>query len=178
MTNEKKLDFPAYQQKEDDSTLADVIDRVIEKGTSLQGDLVLEVAEIELIYVGLRLVISSAPFNNKSKNNLSSDREEIKRLNKKLREIEADIVRLPKFSSPEKTEKGLAKLVLALIVLLKELMEKEAVRKIDKNELKKRQIQKLGITFQILDKKIEELKKVFGIKEDLNLDLGPLGKLR
>jgi hypothetical protein len=79
---------------------------------------------------------------------------------------------------PAKVERGLAKLVLTVIELLRRLMEKQAVRKMEGGTLTEIQIDGLGEAFRRLEAKMEELKRVFGLKdEELNLDLGPLGNL-
>jgi len=77
---------------------------------------------------------------------------------------------------PEKVEQGLAKLVLSLIELLRQLMERQAIRRMESGSLSPDEIERLGATFMKLEKRMEELKEHFGI-DDLNLDLGPLGKL-
>lgn len=78
----------------------------------------------------------------------------------------------------EDVSKGLAKLVLTVIELLRELLERQALRSIDSGTLSKEEINNLGITFMKLAEKMEELKSQFGLKtEDLNIDLGPIGKL-
>ena len=74
--------------------------------------------------------------------------------------------------------KGLAKLVLTIIELLRELLERQAIRRIDSGTLTREEMNNLGTTFMKLAEKMEELKSQFGLKtEDLNIDLGPLGKL-
>lgn len=79
---------------------------------------------------------------------------------------------------PKKVEQGLAKLVLTLVELLRKLMEKQALRRMDLGTLTEKQIDQLGEAFMRLDEKMKELKEVFGLKdEDLNLDLGPVGDL-
>lgn len=78
----------------------------------------------------------------------------------------------------EKVEQGLAKLVLTLIELLRRLMEKQAITRIENNSLTDEQIEELGSTFMKLNEKMEELKEIFELQdEDLNLNLGPLGDL-
>jgi len=79
---------------------------------------------------------------------------------------------------PENVEKGLARLVLTLVELLRKLMEKQAVRRIDDKQLNAEEVERMGNAFFLLDKKMEQLKKTFDLKDgDLNLDLGPLGDL-
>ena len=85
------------------------------------------------------------------------------------RRVEAD---------PEKVEQGLAQLVLTLIELLRQLMERQALRRIEQGTLDDEQIERLGLTFMRLAERMEELKAQFGLRdEDLNLHLGPLGNL-
>ncbi|MBI3336422.1 gas vesicle protein K [Candidatus Peregrinibacteria bacterium] len=78
----------------------------------------------------------------------------------------------------EKVEKGLVKLVLTVVELLRKLMERQAIRRMEGGSLRPRKMEELGLAFLRLDEKMKELKKFFGLKdEDLNLNLGPLGNL-
>lgn len=73
---------------------------------------------------------------------------------------------------------GLGQLVLTLIRLLHELLERQAIRRIDAGSLTDEQIERLGVTLMRQAQEIERLKEEFGLRdEDLNLDLGPLGTL-
>ena len=84
--------------------------------------------------------------------------------------------RLPLDSS--KVEQGLAKLVLTIIELLRQLMERQAMRRVESDSLTDEQLEELGLTLMRLEEKMEELKMIFGLEaEDLNIELGPLGKL-
>jgi hypothetical protein len=68
--------------------------------------------------------------------------------------------------------------VLTIVELLRELMERQALRRIDGGGLSEEQVERLGRTFMLLDRRMAELRDVFGLTEDdLNLDLGPLGRL-
>jgi gas vesicle protein GvpK len=81
-------------------------------------------------------------------------------------------------ADPESVERGLAQLVLTIVELLRQLMERQALRRIDGGTLSDEQIERLGRTFMELDKRMEELRHEFGLDiEDLNLNLGPLGNL-
>jgi uncharacterized protein YjiS (DUF1127 family) len=85
------------------------------------------------------------------------------------RRVEAD---------PERVEQGLAQLVLTLVELLRQLMERQALRRMDNGTLTDEEIDRLGETFMKLEQRMEQLKREFGLEDkDLNLDLGPLGKL-
>ena len=78
----------------------------------------------------------------------------------------------------ESLEKGLAQLVLTLVELIRQLMERQALRRIEGGTLSSDEVERLGETFMLLEQKMEELREHFELeKEDLNIDLGPLGKL-
>jgi Gas vesicle protein K len=81
-------------------------------------------------------------------------------------------------ADPERVEQGLAQLVLTLIELLRQLMERQALRRMEQGSLDDDQIERLGETFMKLEQRMEELKREFGLEDrDLNLNLGPLGDL-
>ena len=73
---------------------------------------------------------------------------------------------------------GLGQLVLTLVKLLHELLERQAIRRAEAGSLSEQQIERLGLTLMRQAEEIERLRKEFGLEEeDLNLDLGPLGRL-
>ncbi|RJX35690.1 MAG: gas vesicle protein K [Desulfarculus sp.] len=79
---------------------------------------------------------------------------------------------------PEDLKNGLGKLVLTLVKLLHELMERQAIRRLEAGSLSEEQIEKIGATLLRQTEEIERLRLEFNLEEeDLNLDLGPLGKL-
>lgn len=81
-------------------------------------------------------------------------------------------------ADPERVERGLAQLVLTLIELLRQLMERQAIRRMEAGSLTDDQVERMGQTFMKLEQRMEELKAEFGLEgEDLNLNLGPLGDL-
>jgi hypothetical protein len=81
-------------------------------------------------------------------------------------------------ADPENVERGLAQLVLTIIELLRQLMERQALRRVEAGGLDEETIERLGSTLMALEERMEELKQTFGLRdEDLNLDLGPLGRL-
>ncbi len=77
---------------------------------------------------------------------------------------------------PEKVERGLTQLVLSVVELVRRLMEKQALRRIEGGSLSAEQVERLGTTLMRLEAQMEELKDHFEI-ESLNIDLGPLGNL-
>lgn len=81
-------------------------------------------------------------------------------------------------ADPENVEKGLVQLVLTLVELLRQLMEKQAIRRVEAGGLSDDEVDRLGETLMLLDMRMTELREHFGLTpEDLNLDLGPLGRL-
>ena len=81
-------------------------------------------------------------------------------------------------ADPEGLEKGLAQLVLTIVELLRQLMERQAIHRVDAGTLSDAEVERLGRTFMALARRMDELKATFGLTdEDLNLDLGPLGNL-
>ena len=101
-----------------------------------------------------------------------------------LAEFSAELVRahnpLPNRVNvdPEDVERGLSQLVLTVIELLRQLMERQALRRMEAGTIDDEQIERLGQAFMKLEQRMEELKEIFGLSDDdLNIDLGPLGKL-
>jgi hypothetical protein len=81
-------------------------------------------------------------------------------------------------ADPENVERGLAQLVLTIVELLRQLMERQALRRVEAGNLDDETVERLGSTLMALESRMEELKQTFELTdEDLNLDLGPLGRL-
>jgi len=79
---------------------------------------------------------------------------------------------------PKNVEKGLAKLVLTLVELIRKLLEKQAMRRVEGGSLSGEEVEKIGEALMNIENKMQELKEIFGVKdEDLNINLGPLGDL-
>ena len=79
---------------------------------------------------------------------------------------------------PEGVEQGLARLVLTLVEFLRELLERQAVRRMQGGSLTDDEIERVGLALLKLEEKTHELAAVFGLRPDeLNITLGPLGDL-
>ena len=173
--------------RSDNVALVDALDKVLEKGAVVNGDLVISVADVDLVFLGLRLILTSVSkaeeisgksFGNPDKETTAEDRNYIETLQREIRRAEENVPKLIDLGNPKKTEQGLAKLVLTLVELIRRLMEKEAYRRVKKGSLSSTEIQKLGLSLKAVKKKIKEIQMIFGIEdEELNLDLGPLGNL-
>lgn len=187
-TSEKNIRTPmARKFREEKVTLIDALDKVLEKGVVINGDVMIRVADVDLVYLGLRVLLTSISkaeemsgksFSNSKREPTEKELEYLSKLEREITKAEANIPKLIDAKNPKEAEQGIAKLVLTLVELLRRLMEKEAIRRIGRGSLSNIEIQKLGMTFKTIEKKMQELKTVFGIEdEELNLDLGPLGNL-
>ncbi len=79
---------------------------------------------------------------------------------------------------PDTVARDLVALVLTVVELLRQLMERQAIRRVEEDDLTEDQIERIGTTLMLLEERMAELRERFGLRpEDLNLDLGPLGTL-
>lgn len=173
--------------KNDRVTLIEALDKVLEKGAVINGDIMIRVADVDLVYLGLRLILTSVSkaeelsgksFSDPEKEFTPEDIAYIQKLQREIKKAEENIPKLIDLGNPKKTEQGLAKLILTLVELIRKLMEKEAFRRVKRGTLSPAEIQKLGLSLKAVKKKIKEIQAIFGIEdEELNLDLGPLGNL-
>jgi len=173
--------------RNDNVTLVDALDKVLEKGAVINGEMVIRVADVDLVFLGLRLILTSISraeelsgksFGNPGRELTPEDMEYIKRLQREIRKAEENIPKLIDMGNPKKAEQGITKLILTLVELIRKLLEKEAFRRVKRGTLSPVEIQKLGLSLKAVKKKIEEVQAIFGIEEEeLNLDLGPLGNL-
>ena len=169
------------------ASLVDALDVVIDKGAVVQGDLVVRIADLDLLAISLKIILVSisrlqtqqGKRTDKVNINEMGDEVYLKKMEKQIEKAQVHINQMINADSPEEIEGGLGQLVLTLIKLITDLVEKEAMRRVEGGQLTQMEMQKLGLNLQAIETKIEELRLVFGLKEeDLNLNLGPLGKLR
>lgn len=204
-------------------SLLDVLDRLLDKGVVVVGDMTISVAEVDLIFASLRLVVTSADKICENNNGSFSGEElpeppgsdgEYSR-NEHYENTDVNIPStidvvcssaehnnvngdgdissfhgLPSTCSsiepdtagenidPDKAANGLAQLVLTVTDLLRKLLEREALRRMERGTLTRGQMEQVGKAFLRLEKKMQDIKNIFNLRdEDLNLNLGPLGKL-
>jgi hypothetical protein len=223
-------------------TLLDLIDRLLDKGVVVKGEILLSVADIDLVYLSLELLLSSVktveeaarkcdprgarlipwqtspqekpldsalpeaeawqifnqseflqvpppeigradsepvPFSGENSQRQNDNEQAMASIVSPTIDYGSDQILQPRANiDPKNVEKGLAKLVLTLVELIRKLMEKQAIRRIEAEQLSASEVERVGNAFFLLDEKMEQLKKTFGLEdEDLNLDLGPLGEL-
>lgn len=97
-----------------------------------------------------------------------------------VRELRELVPQLPERieAQPEDIEKSVAKLVLTLVELVRQVLEHQAVRRMEGGSLSDEEVERLGLAMLRLQERLEEVKDSFGLSgEDLNIDLGPLGRL-
>ncbi|PRY02357.1 gas vesicle protein K [Allonocardiopsis opalescens] len=81
-------------------------------------------------------------------------------------------------TEPDTVERDLIKLVLTVVELVRQLMERQALRRVDQGDLTEDQEERIGMTLMLLEDRMTELRERYGLSAaDLNLDLGPLGSL-
>jgi hypothetical protein len=190
---------------EESLDLADVLNHVLDKGVVLKGEVMLAVADIDLVRLDLGLLLGAvetavvrsgrggrppllaplpgapilppaeqirhdevvsalAPPPDATSAPLAAVAETL------LPRIDAD---------PDNVENGLAKLVLTLIEVLRKVLEHQAVRRMEGGNLSAAEIERLGVALLRLNDRMQDMKGIFGLTdEDLQIDLGPLGRLR
>jgi Gas vesicle protein K len=81
-------------------------------------------------------------------------------------------------TDPDAVARDLGRLVLTIVELLRQLMERQALRRVESGDLPEETVERLGLGLMRLEEAMAELRGHFGLRpEDLNLDLGPLGHL-
>ncbi|MEX1182536.1 MAG: gas vesicle protein K [Gemmatimonadota bacterium] len=103
--------------------------------------------------------------------------EDLERITAELRAIAPSLPqRLD--ASPDEIEAGLARLVLTLVEFLRQVLEHQAVRRMEGGRLSDEEVENVGLALMRLQEKLDEIKTSFGLEgQDLNIDLGPLGRL-
>lgn len=102
---------------------------------------------------------------------------EIDALRKELETKRAELV--PRWNAdPEDVQKSVAQLVLALVEFLRKLLERQAIRRMEAETLSPEEVERIGVALMRLEETVHGLASQFGLDpEELNLDLGPLGRL-
>ena len=187
--------------------LSEVLSHVLDKGVVLHGEVMLAVADIDLIRLDLGLLLTAVetalrrprvagartlglatPRAEQSAATSSGSTMESQVVESLERPEGAPVAPLevvaealpPRLNTdPENVENGLAKLVLTLIEVLRKVLEHQAVRRMEGGHLSDAEIEKLGVALLRLNDRMQEMKGIFGLTDDdLQIDLGPLGRLR
>ncbi len=160
--------------------LVDLLDRVLGGGVVITGEITLSLADVDMVRISLRTLIASVsalvPRPGRAGPPPMTESEPVDS------DAPTDIGRrvLPQRidADPESVEKGLVTLVLTIVELLRQLMERQAIRRVEHGDLSDEQIERIGTTLMLLEERMAELREHFDLTpEDLNIDLGPLGPL-
>ena len=187
--------------------LAEVLSHLLDKGVVLRGEVMLAVADIDLVRLDLGLLLSAvenvisrgadpslrplavgAARPRTAAEVPSGSTMESQVVESLHAPADATIAPLetvaeglpPRINTdPDKIENGLAKLVLTLIEVLRKVLEHQAVRRMEGGHLSDAEVERLGVALLRLNDRMQDMKGIFGLTdEDLQIDLGPLGKLR
>ena len=105
---------------------------------------------------------------------IDAELDDLRREVERLRGILPDRVDV----DPDAIENGLAKLVLTLVEFLRQLLERQAVRRMEGGTLSDEEVERMGVALMRLEEKVHEMARTFGIDPtELNLEVGPLGRL-
>jgi hypothetical protein len=187
--------------------LAEVLSHVLDKGVVLRGEVMLAVADVDLIRLDLGLLLSAvesvvrrsgepgprapalgaarprSPAELPSGSTMES--QVVDSLHAPSDAVVAPLETVaeglpPRLNTdPDKIENGLAKLVLTLIEVLRKVLEHQAVRRMEGGHLSDAEIERLGVALLRLNDRMQDMKGIFGLTDDdLQIDLGPLGRLR
>lgn len=189
---------PAYPPPEPPCSLAEVLDRILHRGVSLEGNLTIGVADVELLFLDLRLLLAAvdtvwadglpygpaAPVPDAPPSALRASAaasEAVSRgpappvLSPPAEPRASETVPRPDClaRSPSSPADGLFRLVLTLVKLLHDVLERMAVRRMNGGQLSMAQIDKLGSALQAQAVEIDRLRREFGFEDrDLSLNLG------
>jgi hypothetical protein len=188
--------------------LSEVLNHILDKGVVLKGEVMLAVADIDLIKLDLGLLLSAVetamrtprvsgartlglaspglePRRPQASSGSTMESQVIDSLeapaDAPVTPLESVAENLPQRlnTDPDKVENGLAKLVLTLIEVLRKVLEHQAVRRMEGGHLSDAEIERLGVALLRLNDRMQDMKGIFGLTDDdLQIDLGPLGKLR
>lgn len=160
-------------------TLLDIADKLLDTGVALTGEATISVADVDLIYLGLDVVLASVE-KVRGKGNVPIIPFPRWPSGPGAMEARPEVNPLPERIDvdPDEVERGLAKLVLTIIEFIRQLLERQAVRRMDGGGLTEAEIERMGVALMRLEEKVGEMAGRFGLKrEELRLGLGPLGQL-
>jgi hypothetical protein len=103
--------------------------------------------------------------------------DELEALRQQLQHVQATLPNRINVDA-DSAEQGLAQLVLTLVEFLRQLLERQAIRRMEAGSLTEEEVERVGLALMKLEEKVHELAEQFGLQpSDLNIHLGPLGDL-
>ena len=179
----------------DEVTLLDVADRLIDHGTLVTGDATISVAGVDLIFLGLGVVLSSVetmerhgryasappagpPAGHERPGPGAASVAELEAMRRELAEVRAALPERIDVD-PREVERGLARLVLSVVELIRRLLERQAIRRMEGGRLSEDEVERVGLALMRLEEKVVEMARLFRLeRSDLALGLGPIGRLQ
>jgi hypothetical protein len=176
--------------------LIDAVDHLLNRGAVVVGEATISLGGVELVYLGLNVLLSSVE-TLQEVDRRGDEPTPLLRLtaptavNQEAPRSPAPIEIFPPSAPAEPESAGeataassddpsrsLAQLVLTLVELLRQVLERQAVRRMEGGSLADAEVERMGTALLELESKLAELRRIFDLKpEDLNIDLGPLGQL-
>ena len=184
--------------------LVDVVSGLLDKGTVVNGQATVSLAGVDLIHVALQLLVTSAETLHQARPRggaplppadlgpgprpalpAAGAGPEFRTVARGPRPTASPSGSLALENPPHgpttvgaRDDQGLAGLVLALVELIRQLLERQAIRRMEGGALTEEEVERMGQALLELSAKMKELFEIFGLEEaDVNLDLGPLGQL-
>ena len=151
-------------------SLVDLLDRLLGAGVVVAGDVVISLSGVDLVQIRLNAVITTCSGGHAGTSaGWSRGAAVDERRHSLTQRLETD---------PESVERDLFKLVLTVVELVRQLMEAQALRRVEEGDLTDEQVEGLGQGLMHLEEAMDELKARYDLTTaDLNIDLGPLGTL-
>ena len=206
----------AIDPEHEAATLVGLLDGLIDGGVHVAGDLVIGLADVELIRVALRLLVASEDTARRTGVRAQPDRRPETRTDRRsdppptrtpgghapsaplgtrtssppgrrptsgdrARNLTVDGERRNSIEEADREQlvRGVSQLVLTVVEVIRDLLERQAIRRVEAGTLTADQTERLGLALAALEERMEDVKEAFGVTDDdLNLDLGPLGRLR
>ena len=149
-------------------SLVDLLDRLLGTGVVLAGDVLISLAGVDLVQVRLHALITTVRADLPQPRHTWTEGHERRPPGACTQRMETD---------PDSVERDLFKLVLTIIELVRQLMEAQALRRVDEGDLSDAQVEALGLGLSRLEEAMEDLKSRYDLTTaDLNIDLGPAGQ--
>jgi hypothetical protein len=138
--------------------LVDLLDRLLDTGVCAAGDVTLAVAGVDLVHLQLRTLLASVETEERGERSQNEWLPPPRRRRRAPAELPQRID-----ADPERLERGLAQLVLVVVDLLRELMERQAIRRMQGGSLTPEEVGRLSDAFEALDDRLDRLYAEFGV---------------
>ena len=146
--------------------LVDLLDRLLDTGVAVGGDVTLALADVDLVHVQLRALLASVEAELRSAEESQGERPEWLPPPRRRRRPAADVLPGRFDADSDSLESGLARLVLVVAELLRDLMERQAIRRMRSGSLDRDEIERLSVAFTKLDDRLDRMYAQLGVEAD------------